>query len=118
MNKIELLCILSIILLVVSMVGFICLYAYATFDRDDYTVTVTDKGVKRYNSSDKYLVYTDKGTFEMTDTLVHLRYDTSDEYAKIKVGTTYDIVTYGVRIPFFNMYENILEFKEIKTTAE
>ena len=118
MSKLMLLAVCALLLIGGLIIGSLGLCIYAPFDRDDYTVTVTDKGVKRYNSSDKYLIYTDKGTFEMTDTLVHWRYDTSDEYAKIEVGKTYAIVTYGLRIPFFSMFENILEFKEIQSSGE
>jgi Protein of unknown function (DUF1523) len=88
-------------------------------DRETYRATVTDKQVKRANTTDKYLVFTklEDGSvrvFENTDSPVELKFNSSDVYAKIEVGKKYDIATYGFRLQFFSMYENILDVKEIK----
>ena len=53
------------------------------------TITVTDKSVKRYDDKDKYLIYTDEGTYEITDTVAYFRYNSSDLYGRMKVGKTY-----------------------------
>lgn len=76
------------------------------------TTTVTDKGVKRHGKSDdKYLVYTNDGTYEITDSLFWPRFDSSDLYGSIEVGKTYQFTVAGYRVPLFTMYPNIYEAK-------
>lgn len=78
------------------------------------TFTVEDKAIKRYDDDDKYLIYTDSGTYEITDSLVYWRWDSSDLYGKIKVGETYEAKVYGWRIPFLSTYKNIVSVKEVE----
>lgn len=81
---------------------------YATVD--EYAATVNKTMVK----NDTYLVYTDKGTFEMTDSLAFLRFSTSDEWGKVKENTKYNIKATGWRLPLFSMYENIISIETTK----
>ena len=78
-----------------------------------YTATVTDKGVKRYDGSDKYLIYTDIGTFENTDQWLCGKFDSSDIYGRIEVGKTYEFDVVGLRVPFFSWYENIIKIRSV-----
>lgn len=77
------------------------------------TFTVEDKAIKKYDDDDKYLIYTDNGTYEITDSLVYWRWDSSDLYGKIKVGKTYEAKVYGWRIPIFSSYKNIVSVEEV-----
>lgn len=82
------------------------------------TVSVTDKNVKRKNDSDIYLVYTkkDDGTievFQITDSLLAGRFDSSDVYAAIEIGHKYKFGVRGDRTPLFSWYPNIYEYEEI-----
>lgn len=77
------------------------------------TATVSDKGTKRNNKTDRYLVYTDQGTYEITDSLFAGRFDSSDLYGKIEVGKTYQMYIAGERHPFISMYPNLYEVKEV-----
>ncbi len=88
------------------------------FDRDTYRATVTEKVVKRYDKSDKYLIFTklEDGSiriFENTDSLLEGKFSSSDLYAKLEAGKTYDIKTYGWRVPLFSWYENILGAEQV-----
>ena len=84
------------------------------------TVTVTDKAIKRHGSDDdKYLIYTelengDISVYEITDSLFAGRFDSSDLYASIEVGKTYDFYVAGKRVPFLSLYPNVYEVREIK----
>ena len=78
-----------------------------------YTATVTDKSVKRYNGSDKYLIYTDIGTFENTDQWLCGKFNSSDIYGRIEVGATYEFDTIGIRVTFFSWYENIIAVRGV-----
>ncbi len=84
-----------------------------------YTVRVTDKDVKNSGNSSKYLVFTKltngkTKTFCIQDDLFKLRWDSSDVYADVEIGATYDIEVIGWRIPFLSAYENIMKFSKTK----
>lgn len=81
--------------------------------------TVTEKYVK----DDKYMIYCENedgemSVYEMTDTLVHGRFDTSDDFANIKIGNTYEFTVVGSRIQLTSMYPNIINYKEIKENTQ
>lgn len=78
------------------------------------TATVSDKGTKRHDDTERYLVYTTEGTFEITDSLFAGRFDSSDLYGKIEVGKTYQMYIAGERHPFLTMYPNLYEIKEVE----
>jgi hypothetical protein len=74
--------------------------------------TVTGKERVTSGESSKYLVYTNTTTFEVVDTWIHWRFDSSDFYGKIVVGKTYQAKVQGWRVPFFSMYQNIITLDE------
>lgn len=101
------------IIVIAIIVGIIAVPAY--FSEKAYTVTVTDKTVKNYSDSSTYLVFTELENgeirvFSIEDSFFKFRFDSSDAYAQIKVGETYDIKCIGWRIPFLSEYENIMTF--------
>ena len=108
-----------------GLVGFAALLAIGScstaphFDRDVYTATVKEKQVKRYNDKDKYLIFTEladgsKRVFENTDSLLEWKFNSSDIYAELEEGKTYNIKTYGWRIPILSDYENIIGVEEVQ----
>lgn len=79
-------------------------------------IEVTDKAVK----NDKYMVYGRTVTedhlpksYEVTDSVLARRYDSSDIYGEIEVGKTYEMIVGGNRIPFMSWYPNIYEVIEV-----
>lgn len=81
------------------------------------TTTVTDKGrvcsgSSNGNSSCKYLIYTDDGTYKLTDTVIYGRFNTSDVYGRIRRDHTYRFTVVGWRIPVFSSYPNIIKVSE------
>lgn len=87
--------------------------------RETTTVTVTDKTVKNNGDDGKYLVFTEdtKGNievFEITDSLLKGRFNSSDVYAAINVGETYIFTVGGSRNEFLSWYPNIYEYKLIE----
>jgi Protein of unknown function (DUF1523). len=102
---------ISIIAVLVFIIGTGMAYAYAT--RSTITATVTDKGIKTesYNQNyvdSNYMIYTDNGTFEDTDSIWYMKFNSSDVYGNIEVGNTYTFQVYGWRIPLFSCYQNII----------
>lgn len=76
------------------------------------TVTVEEKERIQDGESSKYLIFTDKGVFENTDTLLRWKFNSSDVYSALKVGKEYDVDVYGWRVPFFSVYPNIVSVTE------
>lgn len=88
-------------------------------DMRDITVTVTDKAVKNSDDDSKYLIFTEDkdgniATFEITDSWIAGRFNSSDVYAAIKVGNTYTFTVGGSRNEFMSWYPNIYEYKLVE----
>ena len=99
-----------------SMILHGCYLNYAD-ERDYMGYIVTDKAVK--GNSGMYLVYTvDKDgevmVFSVEDRMLEGRYNSSDDYAKIEVGKTYNFHTIGVRNHFWSSYPTIMTMEEVK----
>lgn len=94
--------------LLIPLALIVLFFALPRMTLDNYPeATVTKTFVK----NDVYLVYTDVGTFEVSDTLAYFRWNSSDVWGKFKVGETYNITATGWRIGVFSWYENIVEYK-------
>lgn len=82
-----------------------------------YVVTVQSKERVMLNSTQsKYLVYCldeagNSEVFEITDSLLKLRFDSADTYNLITPECKYEFKTGGYRVPLFSMYPNIYEIK-------
>lgn len=120
-EKTVVLTIIFIILLVLMLILSSIIYTIAAYNNTNtYIVTIEDKVVKSDGGdSQKYLIFTktsngEERVFENTDALFAGKFDSSDYYAKIKIGKTYKFKTIGFRIPFLSEYENIIEFEEVK----
>ena len=111
---------LIILVLALSIIGGSCYHACdKANNRRTVIATVTDKAVKNYDDGGKYLIFTkdsngDIATFEITDSLLAFRYDSSDVYAAIEVGSTYEFTVGGTRNTFLSWYPNIYEFRLIE----
>lgn len=70
--------------------------------------TVLIRQVEGKHSQD-YLIYTDKGAFEISDQLLYGKFNSSDIYARLKINSKVQIKVCGKRVPFLSMYPNIIE---------
>lgn len=80
------------------------------------TFTITGKESVKDGKSGTYLVFTDKTTLKVDDTILKWRFDSSDVYGRLVIGKTYTADLQGYRVPFFSMYQNILN--PVEMTAE
>lgn len=102
-------------LIVVIIVGSVVLqHTSRHFD----TITVSEKTVKRSgygeNTVEKYLIFsTDGRVYENTDSLIEGKFNSSNVYGMLVPGNTYKIESYGYRLPYYSMYPNIVNVKEI-----
>lgn len=98
-------------LLVIGLLPLKIWIHYSTLD----TVQVQVQGKERITTgsgnsvTSKYLIFTDIETFENVDSLLALKFNSSDVYGAIKEGQTCTFQVTGFRIPFFSSYRNILE---------
>lgn len=118
-TAIEILVGVAVIVIVLAIVGRVGFSVVNNFHTESGVVfTVSNKENVVHNKSSKYLVYTDKTTYEITDTWLHGRWNSSDVYGKITTGKTYTCTLQGYRVPFFSMYPNIIDPKEVTSTPE
>ena len=86
---------------------------YQTRPVETVRVTVTDKDRQVTSSgkngvSSKYIVFTDKETFENSDSLLRWKFNSSDLQGSLKRDQQYDLKVYGFRNHPFSIYRNIL----------
>lgn len=94
-------------------------FGFASYNHTEHRAAcvVSDKDRTRVHDSNgshsDARIYTDNcGTFVVKDSLLKRNFHSSDTYASIKVGKTYDFETVGWRIPFFSQFPNILSATE------
>lgn len=77
---------------------------------------VTEKGIKNQDKDGKYLIYTKVNgqveVFEIEDSFVQGRWNSSDIYAQIEADKTYTFTVVGKRSYFWSWYPNIIEWTE------
>ncbi len=95
----------SLLFGIIGSVGY--WYQHATLDSIE--ILVTDKQRLNDGSKSKYMIYTEKETFEDTDAFFHSKFDSSDLYGKLTPHCQYTVSVYGIRSPFFSTYRNIVK---------
>lgn len=87
------------------------------------TVETVDVNVKRAErqcsgSGDslecKYIVFTDNEVFQNVDSLLALKFNSSDIQNQLMDGGSYTFKVNGIRSQAFSLYRNILEIEKIK----
>lgn len=108
-----------IIVVILAVVGFGGTCAYVSGTQSEATFKVKRLEVKRASEdSDKYLVFTNKGVFENTDSWVVGKCNSSDVQNKLEPGKCYKAKVHGVRIGCSSTYKNIESVEEIECPAE
>jgi hypothetical protein len=77
------------------------------------TVTVSDKerttSVSGESTISRYLIFSEEGeVFENTDSVLYLKFDSSDVQGHLKRGQKYEVKVAGWRIPFLSSHRNII----------
>lgn len=62
----------------------------------------------------KYLVFTNRGVFENTDSIIEGKWDSSDVYGRLKTGECYSFDTYGWRVQLLSWYPNIVNATHVE----
>ena len=92
-------------------------YEYGTEHHETFTVTRLDDQSSG-SSGHKYLVFgrLPDGTakvYEDTDAIFHGKMNSSDLFAQLQVGRTYDCDLYGVRSHLFSGYQDLLSCTQV-----
>lgn len=103
------------VVVLVAALGYSIAYANS---ETTVTATVTSKERVCDSSSNgtstcRYLVFTDAGTFEVTDGVIVGRFNSSDIYGHIRVDQRYKLTVVGFRVGFLSMYQNIKQAEEL-----
>ena len=101
-------------LLIVSLIGFNVYYTYGTIEQETIVVTEKHRNCSTNNGrmDCKWLVMTEAEVFENSDSLFHLKWNSSDVQAKLREGEEYTVRVYGWRVPFLSQYRNIIKVVE------
>lgn len=83
------------------------------FSHSPGTFTITSKEIYYNSNGSKLLIFTDKTTYTVSDSIINWRWDSADVYGKLEIGKTYSATLQGWRIPFLSMFPNIIDPKEI-----
>jgi len=103
--------VLIIVLLVGAGLAYSLIYAFMTGEE---TITIDEKWVKYKGNDAKYLISSeDEQVFQITDSIIKWRWDSSNLYARLDEGKKYKIKTQGFRFPLFSDYKNILKAEEV-----
>ena len=106
-----------IVVLAVVLFGGSCAYVHGT--KGEATFKVKRLEVKRASEdSDKYLVFTNQGVFENTDSAVVGKCNSSDVQNKLEPGKCYKAQVHGIRWGCGSSYKNIESVEEIPCPAE
>lgn len=96
-------------------VGMVTLFAgsavYQYGNVHNVTFKVNDKVSHQSGNSSTYLIYTDKGVYSDSDSVLHGKFNSSDVYGQLQRGHTYDCKVHGHRVHVMSWYENILSCK-------
>lgn len=88
-------------------------------DKREVIVTVVDKGIKNHDRKSQYLIYCIDGNqetqvYQITDSILKMRFDSSDVYPNIIEGKTYKFTVCGKRVHMLSWYPNIYQLEEMK----
>lgn len=110
MNNIRIVFGIIVSIVLIGLLVFIVSIGYQ--NEEMIKCTIEDKWVKRNGKSDMYLVQCDNEVYQITDLIFKGKFNSSDIYANLKVGNTYEIMTTGYRFEFLSMYKNINEYEK------
>ena len=102
---------------IVIILAIVVDFTYSYGNEKTYSITVTDKQVKRSANNkidDVYMIFATTSTgetivFKNSDMLFKGKFNSSDIQGQLKVGETYTVTTLGHRVPILSDYQNIIK---------
>lgn len=99
--------------MLVIVLGFVGCRTIAQLHKSEATAVAITGKERGGSEKGKWIVFGKNETFEVSDTIVGWRWDSSDTYGKIEVGKTYNFQCRGYRVPFFSWYRNIMDVEKV-----
>ena len=105
---------------IISVIVMLCVIIFFPhFFRNTYIVTIANKRVIKHDNIDTYLIYTqmEDGNikiFENTNSLLEFKTHSENVYWGLTINGKYEIKAYGLSMPLFSSYENIIKVKVVK----
>jgi hypothetical protein len=100
-----------LIAVVIVIVAIVALWGSYARPETDTTVVAGKERVCSSNGDGKvscrYLVYTERGTYQVADSIIALRWNTSDLYGRIKPCHRYEVTAIGWRWGPMSLYPNV-----------
>jgi hypothetical protein len=95
--------------------AFLAYFTVPYWTHEVGTYQVNNSAVKAYaDEHQKYLVFTDQGVFENTDTWYYFKFASSDLQGKLMQPGKFKLTYYGFRVPFLSKYKNIISAERIQ----
>ncbi len=86
---------------------------YLSYDSvDEIRITIKNKERINKGTDSYYLIFTENEVFQNKDSLLFMKFDSSDVYNNLDIGETYQVKVNWYRINFLSEYRNILEILE------
>lgn len=89
-------------------------YTYGTTDEVVFTVNKMENVAGNQHSKYRYLIFTNNEVFENQDSWLRFKFNSSDMYNEMKVGTTYKAKVYGWRVRFLSWYRNVVSVEVVE----
>lgn len=101
------------LLIIVIVPLLLCTGCIDYMNEKEVTCEIQDKWIKRSGEDDIYLVQCDDNVYKITDLLFYGKFDSSDIYARLKIGKKYKLSISGYRWQYFSEYPNINKYEEL-----
>lgn len=105
-----------IVAVVIVAILAVCGWSFYTtqLKTSDVKFTVASKERIAEYGGGRYIVFTtDDEAFQVTDNILFGKTDSSNRYAALDEGATYECTAVGVRFSLFSMYKNLIECEEV-----
>ena len=112
---------MSLNLIKIGGCGF-CIFLFFAFNiftknEDVYRIKKTER-VCRSSNNCYYLVFTDKGVLKNSDSILNLKFNSSDMHSELDPGNVYNLKTVGIRAGVLSSYPNIIKVGKVEVNYE
>ena len=77
------------------------------------TVESKDRAAGKDGKSQMRVYTADCGVFEVTDSLLKMRFNAADRYAALLPGHRYQLTTVGFRVPALSSFPNVIDARDL-----
>jgi hypothetical protein len=96
--------------LIIALLGIVIPSVYyKSIETVKITIVDKEKVVNIETHESKYLIYTKSETFQNTDDLLLMKFNSSDIQGSLRTDSNYTVQVIGWRVPFLSMHRNIIK---------